>query len=136
MKHPLHTVRVPIREETDVAMARKHARDLAVEAGLREGPAGALAIAVSEVARNILVHARHGEVLLALVNDDRRLGVAVTARDEGPGIHHLERALLDGYSTTRTLGMGLSSARRLMDEFEIESIVGRGTTVTMKKWGA
>jgi serine/threonine-protein kinase RsbT len=127
-------VRVSIREEADVAVARKHARDLAAAAGLREGPAGALAIAVSEVARNILVHARHGEVLLALVTDDRRVGVAVTARDAGPGIPHLGNALQDGYSTTRTLGLGLPSARRLMDEFEIESIVGRGTTVTMKKW--
>jgi serine/threonine-protein kinase RsbT len=129
-----HEVRLEIREESDVAMARRHAGELARGAGLLEGPAGKLLIAVSEIARNIVVHARHGEMHLAVVHEAGRSGVVVTARDRGPGIHHLDQALEDGFSTTKTLGLGLPSARRAVDEFEIESIVGQGTTVTMKKW--
>jgi serine/threonine-protein kinase RsbT len=125
---------VSIRDEVDVAIACKRARELAGEAGLPEAAAGALATAVSEVARNVFVHARRGEVLLALVAEPGRRGVAVIARDRGPGIPHLERALQDGFSTARTLGLGLPGARRLVDEFDIESIVGHGTTVTMRKW--
>jgi serine/threonine-protein kinase RsbT len=125
---------VPIRHEVDVAIACKRATDVARQAGLPPQATAALATAVSEVARNIFQHARRGEVLLAVCEDGARRGVAVVARDEGPGIPHLDRALQDGFSTARTLGLGLPSARRLVDDFEIESIVGRGTTVTMRKW--
>jgi serine/threonine-protein kinase RsbT len=125
---------VPIRAEPDVYAARARARALALAQGFREGGAGAVATAVSEVARNILVHAGAGEILLEVAKEGGRRGVVVVARDEDPGIPDLEAAMRDGYSTGGGLGLGLSGARRLMDEFQIVSAVGEGTTVTMKKW--
>jgi serine/threonine-protein kinase RsbT len=96
--------------------------------------AEALATAVTEIARNIVVHAWSGEIALGILEQDTRRGVIVTARDAGPGIADLERAMLDGFSTGTGLGYGLPGARRLVDEFEIESKVGVGTMVTLKKW--
>jgi len=127
-------LRVAIREEADVAMARKAARELAAVVGLSVARAAALAIAVTEVARNIVVHARGGEVLLGVVEDRGRRGIVAIARDRAPGIRDVERALEDGYSTGAGLGLGLPSARRLVDEFALVSAVGQGTTVTMTKW--
>ena len=128
-------LRLAVREEADVAVARSRARELALRQGLGEVAASALATAVSEVARNIVVHARGGEVLLEAVEEGGRRGVVIVARDEEPGIRDVERAMEDGYSTARGLGLGLSSARRLVDEFTLVSAVGDGTTVTLKKWG-
>jgi serine/threonine-protein kinase RsbT len=126
-------IRVPVREEADVAVARQRARALAVAEGFSEGRAGAVAIAVSEVTRNIVVHAGAGEVWIEAVEDRGRRGVRVVACDQR-GIADVELAMRDGYSTARTLGLGLASARRLMDEFTLVSAVGAGTTITMHKW--
>ena len=93
-----------------------------------------VATAISEIARNIVKFARRGELTIALVTDDGRTGVTIVARDSGPGIVDVGQALQDGYSTYRGLGLGLGGARRLMDEFEITTEAGRGTTVTMTKW--
>ncbi len=131
---PRAEIRVAIREESDVVMARNGARELAQQVNFSVGRAGALATAVSEVARNIVVHARSGEILLALLDERGRRGVLVVARDGHPGIPDVHRAMQDGYSTGRGLGLGLPSAKRLMDEFTLESAPGEGTTVTMKKW--
>lgn len=131
---PRASIRIPIREEEDVAMARARARDLALEEGFRKGPAGAIATAVTEVARNIVVHAGPGEILLEVVEEGGRRGIMVVARDAEPGIPNVDDAMTDGYSTSNGLGLGLPSARRLMDEFTIVSALGEGTTVTMKKW--
>src|SRR5919197_1409301 len=90
--------------------------------------------AISEVARNILLYAEEGEIELRLDNDGARPGIIVVARDEGPGIPDLELAMRDSYSTGSGLGLGLPGARRLMDEFEIQSEISKGTTVVMKKW--
>jgi serine/threonine-protein kinase RsbT len=129
------TTRVPVREEADVAIARTRARDLARREGFPEGRVGALATAVTEVARNIIVHAGTGDVLLAVVEERGRRGILVVARDAAHGIPDVELAMRDGYSTRGGgLGLGLPSARRLMDEFTLVSAVGEGTTVTMKKW--
>jgi serine/threonine-protein kinase RsbT len=125
---------LPIREEADVAIARKHARDVAAQAGLSEVAAYALATAISEIASNIVVHAGAGELVLSADSRGGRRGVVVLARDAGPGIPELERAMQDGYSTANGLGLGLPSARRLVDEFELNSEVGRGTIVVLKKW--
>jgi serine/threonine-protein kinase RsbT len=94
----------------------------------------ALATAVSEVARNVLVHARTGEIVLAIERAPGKLALVVIARDDGPGISDIERAMGDGYSSAFGLGLGLPSARRLVDEFAIESSVDQGTTVTLKMW--
>jgi serine/threonine-protein kinase RsbT len=125
---------VPIEQETDIVTARQKGRELAALSGLSPTEQTLIATAISEVARNIVVYAHHGEVILTAVEQKGRRGVMVVARDEGPGITNPELAMRDGYSTTRSLGMGLPGAKRLMDEFELSSIVGKGTTIVMKKW--
>jgi serine/threonine-protein kinase RsbT len=119
---------------SDVDWARQSAREMATREGLTEKKAVALATAVSEIARNIVSHAARGQITVQPVTDGRRRGVAVLARDEGPGIPDIARAMQDGYSTKHTLGSGLPGAKRLVDEFEIESIVGVGVTITMVQW--
>lgn len=127
--------RVSVREGVDVAMARQRTRELARELGWPASAVEALATAVSEVAHNIVAHAEAGEVLLDVVTNDRgRVGIVVVARDSGPGIPDVELAMQDGYSTAGGLGLGLPSARRLVDEFELVGGAGRGATVTMRKW--
>jgi RNA polymerase sigma factor (sigma-70 family) len=128
-------VRVPVRKDADVVAARQAARELAARLDFSPTDLTLIATAVSEVARNIVRFADVGEIVVELVDAPRR-GIKVVARDAGPGIADVDRALLDGYSTYRGLGLGLPGARRLMDEFGIASESGRGTTVTMIKWRA
>ena len=127
-------IRLEIREEPDVSVARRRAHDLAVRSGFSRGAAGAIATAVSEVASNIVVHAGKGEILLHVTVERGRRGLVVVARDDHPGIADVAVAMQDGYSTRGSLGLGLPSARRLMDDFALVSAPGAGTTVTMKKW--
>ena len=127
-------IRIPISDEGDIIVARQTGRDLAAQAGFTGSDLTVIATAISELARNIIVYAKRGEVVLNLVRRDGRCGVAVVARDEGPGIADVEQAMRDGFSTGNSLGLGLPGAKRLMDEFEIDSTVGKGTSVTMKKW--
>jgi serine/threonine-protein kinase RsbT len=115
-------------------MARKRVRDLAQPERLAPAWIEALATAVTEVARNIVVHAGSGEIRMGVIAEGKRHGIAVVALDQGSGIDDIERAMQDGYSTAQGLGLGLSSARRLVDTFEIFSKRGSGTTVVMRKW--
>lgn len=126
--------RIPITSDADIVVARQAVRELARPLKFTPGDLTLVATAVSEVARNIVSYAKTGEVVIALIHDNGRRGVLVVARDDGPGIPDVKLAMTDGYTTGRSLGLGLPGARRLMDEFAIESKVGRGTTVTMKKW--
>jgi serine/threonine-protein kinase RsbT len=126
---------VPIEGEADIVTARQKGRELAAARGLSITEQTLVATAISEVARNIVVYARRGEVVLAAVEDHGRRGLMVVARDEGPGIPNPDLAMRDGFSTGQSLGMGLPGAKRLMDEFELSTAVGKGTIVTMKKWG-
>jgi RNA polymerase sigma factor (sigma-70 family) len=126
-------VRIPIRSDADIVAARQAARELAARVGFSGTDLTVIATAVSEVARNIVRFAESGEVVVELVERPRR-GIQVVARDAGPGIPDVERALTDGYSTYHGLGLGLPGARRLMDELAVVSGPGRGTTVTMVKW--
>ena len=127
--------RIAIESDADVVTARQRARALAVGLDMPSTDQTLLATAISEVARNITAYAVRGEVLLELVRDgEGRRGIRVVARDEGPGIADLERALTDGYTTGGGLGLGLPGARRLVDDFEIETAPGVGTTVTLVKW--
>jgi serine/threonine-protein kinase RsbT len=127
-------VRVPIAGEADIVTARQKGRELAAAGGFSRTEQTLIATAISEVARNIVAYARRGEIILSAVEQPGRRGVVVVARDDGPGIPDLDLALRDGYSTGNSLGMGLPGARRLMDEFDLSSTVGSGTTVTMRKW--
>jgi serine/threonine-protein kinase RsbT len=125
---------VRVQQDSDVAIARMRVFELASQQGLVEAAAAALATAATEVARNMIVHAGGGEIAVIAAARAGRRGVIVTARDDGPGIADIDRAMQDGFSTTGSLGFGLPGARRLVDEFEIESIVGAGTCVTLRKW--
>lgn len=126
--------RIAIDRDVDIVTARQLGRELAAQAGFSGSDLTLIATAISEVARNIVVYAERGEIVLGLANRNGRRGLEVIASDEGPGIPDIEQAMQDGFSTGRSLGLGLPGARRLMDEFEIVSEVGRGTTVTMRKW--
>jgi serine/threonine-protein kinase RsbT len=126
--------RVEIASDGDLVSARAEARALADGMGFSRTDATLLATAISEVARNIVVHAGTGEILLRSDADDNRRGVVAVARDSGPGIENIELAMREGHGTKDGLGLGLPGARRLVDEFEIDSRAGRGTTVTLKKW--
>jgi serine/threonine-protein kinase RsbT len=125
---------VPIDRDGDIVAARQKARELAVQVGFSGSDLTLIATAISEVARNIVVYASRGEIVLSAVQNGSRRGVLVVARDQGPGIPDIERAMRDGYSTGKSLGLGLPGAKRLMDEFEITSEIGKGTTITMRKW--
>lgn len=129
-------IRLRVYQQADVSMARLYVREVAREAGLAHTATEAMATAVSEVAQNIIVHAGRGEISVKLVARAGMLGVAAIATDNGPGIPDQQRAFQDGYSTAHGLGLGLSSARRLVDDFEIISAVGKGTTITLKKWSS
>jgi len=129
-------VRLSICEQVDVAMARKAVRQLAPQGGLSDRAAHELTTAVSEIAQNILIHARAGELIVRVIDEPGRRGLIVIGRDAGPGIGDADRAMQDGYSTGEGLGLGLPSARRLVDDFELVSDSGYGTTVTLKKWAS
>jgi len=131
---PENRVCVRIRDESDVVVARRRSRELAAQQGFSNAAAEALATAVTEIARNIVVHAQSGEILFGALADSARRGVIVTASDTGAGIRDIEQAMQDGFSTRGGVGFGLPGARRLVDEFEIESKVGSGTTITLRKW--
>ncbi len=117
-------------------MARQKGRALAAELGFSAMDSTLIATAISELARNIVSHAQQGEIALGALNNSpsRRRGLQVVARDQGPGIVNLSRAMQDGYSSCGSLGFGLPGVRRMMDEFEIVSEAGKGTTVSVKKW--
>ncbi len=125
---------IPINSDADTVTARQQGRALAAQLGLSSIDQALVATAISELARNIVEYAKHGEILLALMERRDQRGIVVIARDEGPGIPDIERAMQDGFTTGSGLGLGLPGARRLMDDFEIVSVVGKGTTITVKKW--
>jgi serine/threonine-protein kinase RsbT len=125
---------VSIAADEDIVEARKAGRKLAADLGFTSTELTLIATAISEVARNIRLYAGQGEVRVQLLSENSRQGVLVEARDSGPGIPDVELAMQDGYSTVNSFGLGLPGARRLMDEFDISSTVGKGVTVTMKKW--
>lgn len=127
-------LRIAIRMDADIVMARRAGRELGQAAGISGSDLTMIATAISEIARNILSYAGNGEMVIGMLAEPGRQGVLIIARDAGPGIADIERAMQDGFSTARSLGLGLPGARRLMDEFEIVSEVGKGVVVTMRKW--
>jgi serine/threonine-protein kinase RsbT len=127
-------VRVPITTDADLVAARAEGRAMAERLGFPRPDPTLIATAISEVARNIVVHVGRGEIVLKPFEDTGRYGLVVIDRDDGPGIRDVEAAVRDDYSARGGLGLGLPGARRLMDAFEIESSADSGTTVTMTKW--
>ena len=127
-------VRVAILTDADVVTARQEARTMGAGLGFSSTDLTLLATAISEVARNITTYAGEGEVTLRVLDQDGRRGIEVLASDEGPGISDVELAMQDGYTTGNGLGLGLPGTRRLVDDFELQTTPGAGTTVRLVKW--
>lgn len=125
---------VTILSDGDIVTARRHGRMLAETLSFSSTDQVLITTAISELARNILLYARGGQVRVQRLNNGGRSGILVIASDSGPGIPDIERAMQPGYSTSSSLGLGLPGVKRLMDELAVESNVGVGTTVTAKKW--
>ena len=128
------TLELPIVSEDDVILVRREARVLAEQIGLNAFATAADTTATSEMARNVWIHAGGGTARLEIVESGTRRGLRLVFSDHGPGIVDIPRALAGGYSTARSLGLGLSGTRRLVDDFDIQSVPGQGTVVTIIKW--
>jgi serine/threonine-protein kinase RsbT len=125
---------VHIDNSDDIVAARKAGHQLALDLGFSLTDVTMIATAISEIARNITSYAGRGAIRVTVADREGRKALVVRAEDDGPGIVDIERAMEDGYSTGRGLGMGLPGARRLMDRLIVESARGRGTVVEMWKW--
>jgi len=125
---------VPIRADADIVIARQEGRALAAQLGFSSSAQIFIATAISEAARNIIQYAGSGEIVLDHIADGDHSGIVIIARDQGPGIKDVQRALEDGYSSSGGLGLGLPGIKRLMSEMHVKSTPGKGTTVIMKKW--
>jgi serine/threonine-protein kinase RsbT len=123
-----------IYSAVDIVTARQRGRALALELGFSGADVTLVAAAISEIARNIVDHAKQGVVVMNAAHEGSKRGIKIVAKDEGPGIPNVAQAMQYGYSSRKGLGVGLPGAKWLMDEFDIVSKVGVGTTVTMKKW--
>lgn len=125
---------VIINNSEDVILSRQLAREMARELGFGLADQTRITTAVSELSRNIYLYAGTGRVIIKAVSESAKKGIEIVADDKGPGIPNIELAMQDGYSTSKALGQGLPGTKRLMDEFEIKSEAGVGTTVTIRKW--
>ena len=126
--------RVRIQCSADIMAARQQGRELASRGGFSSSDLSIIATAISEVAQNIVQYANEGEITITLISETHKKGVEIVAADRGPGVGDVSMVMRDGYSTGKGLGIGLPGAKRLMDEFEIASELGKGMTVKMKKW--
>jgi serine/threonine-protein kinase RsbT len=127
-------VRIPISCDVDIVKARQEGRRLAEDVGFVFTELALIATAISELARNIVRYAKSGEIVIRPITNSARRGIQIVAEDHGPGIRDVEQALQIGFSTAGGLGLGLPGVRRLMDEFDIRSKLGQGTTVRITKW--
>ncbi|WP_047150579.1 anti-sigma regulatory factor [Aneurinibacillus tyrosinisolvens] len=125
---------IHVYNEWDIVVARQSGRDLAKSLGFGEVDQARITTAISELARNIYLYAKKGEIELAALSEGDRVGIQIISRDNGPGIRDVMKALEDGYSTSGGLGAGLPGVKRLMDEFSIESSEGKGTVIRAVKW--
>ncbi len=123
-----------IQSDLDIVTARSMAREIAKSQGFGAIDQARIATAVGELARNIFIYAKTGEVTIRGVDRGGQRGIEIICADHGPGIENIELAMQDGYSTSGGLGMGIPGARRLMNEFDIQSRPGAGTRVTCRKW--
>jgi len=124
----------PIQIEQDVVLARQTARKLATECGMRLIDLTKLVTAVSELARNTMVYGGGGDMDWQILDEDARVGLRLTFRDEGPGIPDIKLAMTDGWTSGNGLGLGLTGAKRLVEEFELDTAPGKGTRITITRW--
>jgi serine/threonine-protein kinase RsbT len=125
---------IVIDKEADIVAVRQRVRDLAKELRFDQFAVAALTTAASELSRNIWVHAQAGVARITIVRFGNRVGLELVFMDHGPGIADLDRALAGGFSTSKSLGLGLSGTKRLVDEFSVDTEPGTGTTIVIRKW--
>ncbi len=125
---------IQINVDIDIVTARQEGRALAAQLGFSSSEQVFIATAISEAARNILQYAGKGTIALSILDEGNKRGILIVAQDSGPGILNIEKALIDGYSSSGGLGLGLAGMKRLMSELEIISEIDKGTTLIMKKW--
>jgi serine/threonine-protein kinase RsbT len=130
----VHRAVLPIRSQEDIVRVRQATRENAIAQGFTLVDQTKLVTAASELARNTLDYGKGGEVAIERLGEGARKGLRLTFTDQGPGIEDLEKALQDGYSTGGGLGLGLSGARRLCNEFTIDSKPGQGTRIVIARW--
>lgn len=118
----------------DIVKVRECARDIADQIGFTTNERTLIATAVSEICRNVIEYAGEGTVLIQSETNNPKSGISITVEDSGPGIEDVKKAMQDGYSTSRGMGVGLPGSKRIMDDFKIYSEVGKGTRVIMSKW--
>lgn len=128
------SLKITIESDSDLLAARQEARAIAFDLGFTLTAVVGIVTALSEMTRNMLTYAGRGELVIESIRDGDRSGILITAHDEGPGIPDLQKAMMDGYSTSGGLGMGLPGIKRLMDSFEIRTEPEKGTTVMVRKW--
>lgn len=131
---PVDVRRQSVLQDGDVVLARQIGRQMAIDLGFSRPDQALIATAISELARNIVNYAEHGSIEIQPVTDGRETGIHVVASDRGPGIADIAAAMTDGYSTGRSLGLGLPGTKRIVDEFHIKSTPSVGVTVTITKW--
>jgi serine/threonine-protein kinase RsbT len=124
----------PLRSEHEIVQARQLVRRLTQELGFSLVDQTKMVTAASELARNALVYGGGGSMCWKVLDDGRRRGLKLTFSDEGPGIPNVEMAMTDGWSSGKGLGMGLSGARRLVNQFELDTTPGAGTRVSITRW--
>jgi serine/threonine-protein kinase RsbT len=124
----------PVLIEQDVVLARQTARKLAQECGMRLIDLTKMVTAVSELARNTMVYGGGGDMDWQIIEDGMRTGLRITFRDEGPGIPDLKLAMTDGWTSGNGMGLGLTGAKRLVEEFELDTAPGAGTRITITRW--
>lgn len=124
----------PVLIEQDVVLARQTARKLAQECGMRLVDLTKMVTAVSELARNTMVYGGGGSMDWQIIDEGVRTGLRITFRDEGPGIADIKLAMTDGWTSGNGMGLGLTGAKRLVDEFELDTAPGAGTRITITRW--
>ena len=133
-RNDTETWEIRIDKEADIVAVRQQTRELAKELGFDQFGVAALTTAASELSRNVWVHAQNGVARITVLHNRNRVGLELEFIDRGPGIANLDRALAGGFSTAKSLGLGLSGTKRLVDEFSIDTELGRGTKVVIRKW--
>lgn len=128
------TATIAIDAVADIVTARQRGREMALRLGFSETESTLIATIISELARNIVLYAQNGEIKLERATAKDRRGLIITCRDNGPGIPDIQRAMVGGYSTSGGLGLGLCGVQRMVDELDIDTKVGKGTTIVAKKW--
>jgi len=134
MKISSNIIQITIRNNPDITLACHKGRLMATQLGFYKDDQTVIMIVISELATNLIKYTGGGLIQLQVIQQAKQFGISITSHDNGPGIVNLSQVLQDGYSTSDSLGLGLPSVQRLMDEFDIQSEINHGTVITAKKW--